>query len=325
MIEHCAKTARFVSEAFTGRAGMEEFREAFGRGLLKLDIEPLPGHPLDFDLTVHAFAGFSMTIGHLSPTRNVHPKAMIENDDVVLLCVPQGSGTLSQIGREVTIESGEATLVSNGAPGVYLGHERSQLRDLRFNRTKLSALTNDVDAAVARLIARHDPILQLTLRYAEVVNNAAAVPTAPQRQVLVQHMHDLAALLLGARRDAAEQVTGRGLRAARIVAIRRELERNILDPEFSLPVLAGRLAVTPRYVQRLLAEEGTSFRDEIAKGRLNRARSMIASPKNVHRSITDIAMDCGFSSVAHFHRMFRRAFNETPGEVRARTLQSGRT
>lgn len=322
MQESYVNTARFQSEAFAGRAGMEEFREAFGRGLLKLDIEPLPGHPLDFDLTVRAIAGFGLTVGHLSPTRNVHTQAMIENDDLVLLCAPQGSGTLSQIGREVTIADGEATLVSNASTGTYVGHKSSQLRDLRFNRAMLSALAVDVDAAVARRISRHDPILQLMLRYAEVINDDAAIATAALRQVLVQHMHDLAALLVGARRDAAEVTTMRGLRAARLVAIRRELDRNISDPDFSLPALARRLAITPRYVQRLLAEEGTSFRDELAKGRLKRARSMIGSAANAHRSIIEIAMDCGFSSLPHFHRTFRRAFDETPGDVRARALRS---
>jgi AraC-like DNA-binding protein len=33
-------------------------------------------------------------------------------------------------------------------------------------------------------------------------------------------------------------------------------------------------------------------------------------------SIIAIAHDCGFSTVSHFHRVFRRHFGTTPGEAR---------
>jgi len=54
----------------------------------------------------------------------------------------------------------------------------------------------------------------------------------------------------------------RGLRAGRSATIMRELDRSFMDSGFSLAVLARRLAVTPRYVQALLAEVETSFTDE---------------------------------------------------------------
>ncbi|HEY4135493.1 MAG TPA: helix-turn-helix transcriptional regulator, partial [Alphaproteobacteria bacterium] len=81
--------------------------------------------------------------------------------------------------------------------------------------------------------------------------------------------------------------------------------------------LARRLDVTPRYVQLLLAEIETSFTDELTKRRLDRARETLASPHCFHKSIMDISQECGFSTISHFHRIFRRRFGVTPGEVRA--------
>jgi len=78
----------------------------------------------------------------------------------------------------------------------------------------------------------------------------------------------------------------------------------------------GDFAVMPRYVQALFAETATSFTDEVTKRRLARAHDMLASPRHAHMSIMDIAHECGFSTVSHFHRMFRRRFKATPGEVR---------
>jgi AraC-like DNA-binding protein len=108
-----------------------------------------------------------------------------------------------------------------------------------------------------------------------------------------------------------------GQRAGRLAAIYREFERSVAEPGFSLPALARRLAITPRYVQRLLADAGTSFSDELIRRRLRRSRFMPVSSRYGHLNVTEIALECGFSSVAHFHRMFRREFGETPGDVRA--------
>jgi AraC-like DNA-binding protein len=68
--------------------------------------------------------------------------------------------------------------------------------------------------------------------------------------------------------------------------------------------------------QRLLAENQTSFVDEVVRRRLRRARDMLASPRYAHMSIIAIAHDCGFSTVSHFHRVFRRHFGTTPCEAR---------
>jgi len=31
----------------------------------------------------------------------------------------------------------------------------------------------------------------------------------------------------------------------------------------------------------------------------------------------EVSQECGFSTVSHFHRIFRRRFGATPGEMRA--------
>jgi AraC-like DNA-binding protein len=317
-------TLRLLSATFTGPDRIEEFRETYGRAVMRLDIEPLPGHSLDLDFVVRGFAGISIASGRLSPTRNTHTAAMISDDDLVLVCATKGHGTLRQIGREVTIGNGEATLISNGSTGVFLGHEPSYLCNLRLNRAKLSLLVDDIDAALVRPIPRHDQTLRLMMHYTAILNDDEALATPELRRLIATHMHDLAALLLGPTRDGGAEARNRGLRAARLTAIYREFERCVAEPDFSLPVLASRLAITPRYVQRLLAEAGTSFGDELTRRRLRRAREMLASLNCLHLNMTDIALECGFSSVSHFHRMFRRHFEETPGDVRAEALRRER-
>ena len=135
-------------------------------------------------------------------------------------------------------------------------------------------------------------------------------------KVASDHVTDLVAAIVGSSGVIYEERFP-GVRAGRFAMILRELDRSFLQADFSLTVLACRLAVTPRYVQTLLAGAETSFTNELSKRRLDRARDILASSRYFHKSIMEVSQECGFSTVSHFHRIFRRRFGATPGEMRA--------
>jgi hypothetical protein len=139
------KALRLVSAKHAGPDSIEAFRENYGRALMKLEIDPLPGFEFELDFQVCGIPGFAMAWGRLSPTRNRHTAAMIEDDDVVLVYAPSGRGTLRQSGRETSIENGEAVLVSNGEVGEFLGDIPSLLCNFRLDRATLSSLAVDID------------------------------------------------------------------------------------------------------------------------------------------------------------------------------------
>jgi AraC-like DNA-binding protein len=84
--------------------------------------------------------------------------------------------------------------------------------------------------------------------------------------------------------------------------------------EFTLEGAARRLAVTPRTLQRKLADAGTTFKAEIDQARRLLAVSLVAQPQ---LSLHEIAFVLGFSEPAPFHRAFRRWTGSTPGSYRA--------
>ena len=76
---------------------------------------------------------------------------------------------------------------------------------------------------------------------------------------------------------------------------------------------AGVLGVSPRTLQRRLADEGASFR-----GLLDQARSELACRRlqDGDDPIGDIALDLGYSDAPHFVRAFRAWHGMTPGRWR---------
>jgi AraC-like DNA-binding protein len=127
---------------------------------------------------------------------------------------------------------------------------------------------------------------------------------------------DLAALVLGARKDAAELARVRGLRSARTQAIIAAIRTGYANPAFSVRDVARRLRLSPRYVQNLLGETGVSFVERVLELRLQRARRMLADQRCDRLRISEIAEACGFNEVSYFNRCVRRRFGVSPGELR---------
>jgi transcriptional regulator GlxA family with amidase domain len=106
------------------------------------------------------------------------------------------------------------------------------------------------------------------------------------------------------------------LRAARLQEIVAEIRAGFADPEFSVQSLAGNLGLTPRYIQDLLQETGSSFTERVLELRLQRARAMLADPRHNRLRVGEIAAACGFNEIPHFNRRFRRRFGATPTQFR---------
>ncbi|MEH2511268.1 AraC-like DNA-binding protein [Nitrobacteraceae bacterium AZCC 1564] len=315
-------TMHMTSAEFSGPDRMEAFRETYGRQVMRLEIDPHPDHPFELDFIVRGLPSFGLASGTLSPTRNTHTADMIDNDDVVLVFPSQGCGTLQQIGREVTIRDGEATLISNGSPGVFYGHVPSNLLNFRFDRSLLSSLTPNVDAAFVRPISCDNPALKMLVRYAGIMEDTDALATPELRRAVVLHMHDLAGLAIGATPDGAQIARQRGVRMARLRAIKDDIAANLFQQNLSTEVLANRHGISPRYVNMLFEAEGLSVSEFILTQRLIQAHRMLSDPRLVKRAIGAIAYDVGFRDLSYFNRTFRRRYGAKPSDIRANAFIS---
>lgn len=89
-----------------------------------------------------------------------------------------------------------------------------------------------------------------------------------------------------------------------------------LRGDVSVVDLAKRLGMSERQLERLFHEElGSTPSSVYRQLRLQRGKWLV---ENTDRSITEIALECGFSDGAHFARQIRTAFSSTPSELRTR-------
>jgi AraC-like DNA-binding protein len=307
---------RLSSADLPERDRIEAFREIFGRTILKIEMDPLEQQSLDVDMTLRGLDGFGMASGRLSPMRNWHTAGLADNDDLVLVALEAGRGVVEQCGREATIHGGEAVLTANGEPGIFTGHSETSLINFRLNRTLLASRVQDVDAALARAIPRETATLRLLVNYSGVLIDGDALATPELRRAVVDHMHDLAALTLGGTRDAREIAGRRGVRAARLRAIKGDIRGAVGSRDLSVSAVAQRHGVSPRYVQMLFEREGTTFSEFVLAKRLSRAHRMLIDPRYLHIRVSEIAYSAGFSDLSYFNRTFRLRFGMTPSDAR---------
>jgi AraC-like DNA-binding protein len=308
------KTLRVSTEAFHNDGGLDAFRETFGREILGIEIDPIEGHPLAIDLTLRSLPGFAMASGTLSPMRNRHTPALLDNDDVVLVVMQSGVGEVSQYGRVAMVNEGEAVLTANGAEATFAGLTSTRVINLRLSRSLLAPHVADIDALIARPIPKDNRVLKLMVGYATMLNDQEELATVELRRVVATHMHSLAALLLGG--DGGLGLHERGLRAARLRSIKEHIRERLGHHDLTLADVARNQQISESYIRQLLAENGTTFTDLVLAGRLTRAHHMLVDLRFSDRSISAVAYEAGFGDLSYFNRTFRRRYGATPSDVR---------
>lgn len=128
------------------------------------------------------------------------------------------------------------------------------------------------------------------------------------------HVYDLIALAIRATEEGRKIANQRGLGAARLQAIKADLVQNVT---LHLDELATRHGISPRYVQMLFEEVGTTYSDFTLERRLDAARRILTSPRYAVWSVTAIAFEVGFGDLSHFNRRFKRRYLMTPSDMRS--------
>jgi AraC-like DNA-binding protein len=308
---------RFVLDDWPEREQPTLVRECFARLGYRYDIEPIGELPFRVDISLSNLPGLSMATGCLQGARYRHNRAHVEDgtDDAALLVNLGGPHLIEQRGQELVLDDGEAVLTSAADPSCYSHMPPGKVLALRFAKAHVAPLLRGGHDAYMRRIPSDAQALRLLRTYVAAGWDHHAVGPDLQR-LMAGHIYDLIAVMAGATRDAEQAAQTGGLRAARLQAIKHDIGRHLDRPDLSVATLAERHGCTPRLVQRLFEEAGSTFTEYVLAERLGRAYRLLADPRRRTDKISAVAFDCGFGDVSYFNRMFRRRFGAAPSEVR---------
>jgi AraC-like DNA-binding protein len=307
---------QFSTENYPERERVEAWREEFGRRLLRIDIAPQAFENFHASATAYRGSNFGLLRATTSAVHQSNSPALIAGDDVTFGVVANAQWGAAQLGRSADFGPGDGAMLSNGEVGsISLPHE-SRYVVFAIPQSMIRPLVPDLDAMLVRRVPASNPALRMLMGYLGLVA-IGLTPEPDLASMFTSHVADLLALALGPTRDAAEQAKGRGLRAARLHAIKTAVVKNLARLDLSIDAIAIAHRITPRQVQRLFELDGTTFTEFVLRERLALAHRLLRAPGHAARPIGAVAMDAGFGDLSYFNRVFRRRYGATPSDIRA--------
>ncbi|RDJ27023.1 AraC family transcriptional regulator [Bosea caraganae] len=313
-----AGQVRFSTDNHAGRDRFAIWREIYSRHLFNVDIEPLSDEPFRADVVLRALPGANVVLGSRSATRTsiTRPLLQTASDSLLLAVTTKGRSQARQLGREETIPEGGAVLMSSAELASHTLEDDGVLLSIAVPKASIMPYVGDIGSALMRPFTPEADALRLLVDYAKSAMALGETASPELQGAVAQHLRDLVAVLLGARNDAREFLAERGVRAARLRAVKSEVLVQLGRDNLSAETVALPLRISANYVRKLLQTEGLSFSEYVLGVRLARAFAMLRDQRLSDRAISSIAMAVGFSDISYFNRTFRRRFGMTPSEAK---------
>jgi AraC-like DNA-binding protein len=228
--------------------------------------------------------------------------------------VCKGVELVREGGRRASLSAGDVILWDGLQPTDVEIVEPFYKRTLMFPRQRvlsvcprlaeLNALPSLEDSGSARLLVRYMNALASELPALDPGADVAAANAALE--------------LLRAAVEPRVPTSRSATRAAARAEIRRYVRTHLADSLLGPASIARAYSMSVRALHALFEDTDTSVAGLVRSERLARCMEDLQRPNG--GSVTEIAFRWGFCDAAHFSRVFKRAFDATPSEIRHAAL-----
>jgi len=309
----------FLSDDQPEHSRLAACQEVFARVIAKMDLEPAANVPFKAQTVSYALpdlGALSCFVSSASLYRRAADCRASDIGQLILLRPVNGAITLKQLGREATVTPGDAILLSLADAFEIDLSVAGRIDCLKLPRAVVTANVFDIDAALMRPVDKDTAALQLLAHYGgAILRGMLPLTSLAQQRTAANHIQDLVGLIFA---EDGKTPDAQGIGAARLRAIKADIEENIGLFELSADMIATRQKVSPRYVQKLFESEGLSFSEFVLERRLERAWQLLRRPAALSRTISSIAFEVGFGDLSYFNRTFRRRFGMSPSQSRGK-------
>lgn len=274
-----------------------------------------PATPYIMSSSATSWRGFPITLRH-SPSRHIEGS----------VCTPQTLLTVIISGRSKTsfLSAGKRFHIIDQSGTVIFwkpNHENSDIRmdgdvnalGISLDQQKIELLTKDDPSPKLRsmdqlphfYVKEDQQILRLALSMMDEISKGC-----PSGAVYGESLSlSLLSYLKGNFFSEEKVKDSNGLSPANLRLIKDFIQSNLTN-DLTLSDLANLVHLSPRHFCRCFsAATGLPPYRYILNARIDLAKMMLM---NTHRSITEIALDLGFSSTSHFSDAFRKVNGRSP-------------
>jgi len=287
---------------------VEFWNELIGSTYSGMNVDPL-AETFNARLSVWHLGGSRM-VRPLSTAAIVtrQPKSNAKNPDskFIIHTLTKGSASLVQRNRVAQLSEGDMVVCSSNEFYRFDALTSHEMMVVEVDSSTLVDRMPSIDDYVARQISGKLPGTRMLRRYMESLWQEA-------REALPDHHWEMHANVLSDLIVAsleASNVDSAGLPSAVLKAAQDMIAERSDEFDLGPALLARDMGIPLRTLQAAAARAGTTIGKMITAQRLQKATQLLASQPN--RSVTAIAMECGFSDPSYFARQFQAAYGTSP-------------
>ena len=226
-----------------------------------------------------------------------------------------GTSLVRHRNREAQLKAGDFVICSSCDPYELYFPEPYSQAILSIPQIQLNDLVPNPEQYLGQTMLGNDPVngmlSQFVLSLTECIDHLA--PAALRR--IEANVLDLLITSLEAQ-SSPEIAQAETVQQEHLARIKQYIALHLHDSRLSPDTIAQAQGIGTRYLHMLFKHEPLSVSRYILSKRLEACCRVLANPKSKNVSTTDIAYECGFNDVSHFHRCFKSHYGMTPRQYR---------
>jgi AraC-like DNA-binding protein len=243
-------------------------------------------------------------------------QAIRHSEDCFLVLLQRAGWTeLKQDGRETALRTGDFALFDSTRPYEMRLPSAFHHAVLKIPRTALRNTAQNVDQLTCQSISGNVGAGRILRNFLSTLGDGVSDLDVTGRIAV----RDSLVALIGAtlRCFSGVNITPcSSLERFHRERIRAVIDERLFDPNLNIESIAAEVGLSPRYVHRLFEAEPITLSAQIWQRRLETAHRALLDTARRRQSITDIAYSVGFKDPAHFSKMFKIRFGDSPRNIR---------
>lgn len=235
----------------------------------------------------------------------------------LLLRPADGRVVIEHDGRRITLRAREALIAQAGDAMRFTLVQVGRLDLVRLDTGRLQAFAAALEVRLMQPVPRDNRALQVLANYgALLLRGLLPLNSAELQTLAIDHIHDLIGAML---RDRSPALPANAVdrRAARLGAVKADIETRLERRDLSIETIASLYGVTTRSIQKLFESEARTFSEYVLERRLERAWYRLIASDDPALTISCVAFEVGFGDLSYFNRSFRKRFGQSPSQARS--------
>lgn len=309
----------FSATTMNAKDNFAYFEDVVDRVFFHLEVSPLENtfvNESKFEAELNLAPLGELAFSHIKNNpvcvrRTERSVGRIADRHYILKFQSQGHSLFSQFGKAAHLRPGDFVLCDNTEPYQLLIAGASEQVAVvvpdHLLDTDIPDLRETIGCRMSREVALNSVVGELIR---SLILRVADLSPAAQRQSQTSLLN----LISIALREGQAQPGFAGEPGDRLAAIMHFIQTHLKDPDLSPQRIATEHGISPRYVHMLFKAAGSSVGRFVREQRVERCRMKLDEKAGM--TLTNIALEWGFSDLAHFSRSFKDRYGVSPQRYR---------